>query len=65
MNLSAKEALEKKRMKFAKLGIVVGLGAGVAYGFQGVVLGKAGGMAPFADPAYGVWMICIESLAIN
>lgn len=65
MNLSAKDALEKKRMKFAKLGIIVGLGAGVAYGFQGVILGKAGGMEPFADPAYGVWMICIASLAIN
>ena len=60
MNLTAREALEKKRLKFAKVGILIGLGAGVAYGFQGIVLGQAGGMFPFADPSYGLWLICVD-----
>lgn len=65
MDINAKSALEKKRIKFAKYGIIVGLGAGLAYGFQGVILGQAGGMEPFADASYGIWMICIASLAVN
>lgn len=65
MDINSKAALEKKRMKFAKFGIIVGLGAGIAYGFQGIILGQAGGMAPFSDPTYGVWMICVVSLGIN
>ena len=44
MNLNAREALESKRLKFAKVGILIGLGAGVSYGFQGIVLGEAGSM---------------------
>lgn len=65
MNLTAREALEKKRLKFAKVGILIGLGAGVAYGFQGIVLGQAGGMFPFADPSYGLWLICVASLVMS
>lgn len=54
MNMNARDALEKKRLKFAKVGIIIGLGAGVAYGFQGIVLGEAGTLSPFADPSYGL-----------
>ena len=65
MNLNAREALESKRLKFAKVGILIGLGAGVSYGFQGIVLGEAGSMSPFADPSYGLWLICVASLVMS
>ncbi|MCI8646981.1 MAG: DMT family transporter [Firmicutes bacterium] len=65
MNMNARDALEKKRLKFAKVGIIIGLGAGVAYGFQGIVLGEAGTLSPFADPSYGLWLICVASLVTS
>lgn len=65
MNLNAREALESKRLKFAKVGILIGLGAGVSYGFQGIVLGEAGSMSPFADASYGLWLICVASLVMS
>lgn len=65
MNMNARDALEKKRLRFAKFGIVIGLGAGVAYGFQGIVLGEAGTLSPFADPSYGLWLICVASLVTS
>lgn len=61
-NLNAQQALMQSRLRFAKKGILVGLLAGALWGLQGTIMGKVGGMAPFADPNFGVWMICIASL---
>ena len=64
--LNARQALENRRLNFAKRGIIIALfGCGISYGFQATVLGKAGTLFPFADPAYNVWLICVASLVMS
>jgi len=54
-----KDALMERRVKYAKMGLIVAIMTGVAQGFGGTVADIAGGMWPFYDETYGILTLII------
>lgn len=59
--IDAKAVLTSKRIRNAKLGLLVALFTGISNGFGGSVTDIASGMWPLSDPNYGVMLVIIAA----
>lgn len=62
MNLTAQQALDKRKMGFAVRGLVWAGFAALTWAFQGNIMGVAGGMSPFASATYAAMMVALASI---
>lgn len=62
MVLSPQQALEKRKIKFAYVGLGWALLAALTWAFQGNIMEVAGGMWPFSDPKYTVMMVAVAAI---
>ena len=64
-NLNLQEALYARRLSFAKRGLARGFIAAFTWALFSSIMEIAGGMWPFFDVNYGVWMIALGALCIG
>ncbi|NBI64166.1 EamA family transporter [Clostridiales bacterium] len=60
--ITPQQALEKRKIRYAATGLLWACSAAVTWAFYGNIMGVAGGMSPFSDPAYTVAVIAVASI---
>lgn len=60
--LTPQQALDNRKVKFVKIGLLWALCAAVTWAFQGNIMSIAGGMSPFASAGYSAMMVCVASI---
>ncbi len=60
--ITPQQALEKRKIRYAATGLLWACSAAVTWAFYGNIMGVAGGVSPFSDPAYTVAVIAVASI---